>query len=324
MNFRENARLISQNKKSELVEAILILKNVGNPRTGRKYDTYVQWHKDSVFEAPNEFGFRSYSHWCPGFLPWHRKFLQLFEEDLQGISGNSNLAIPYWDWTTDGAESDIWKDDFFGGNGVETKDWVVGDGPFAFDNGKWNLNVRNPDVEPDGALRRAFGVGGITLPELPAVRDAYAKSRSTYDVAPWTSEADMEESFRNYLERPLHGPPHPWVGGRQGSVTIGSMGNVYTSPNDPIFFLHHSNVDRIWAKWQDLYAGSSYLPLTPIEGVIGSGKDEKMEPFAVTVRSVLDYRALGYVYDGRASDDPKADEIAERKERLKELAFDFV
>jgi hypothetical protein len=28
---------------------------------------------------------------------------------------------------------------------------------------------------------------------------------------------------------------------------------VMTSPDDPLFFLHHANVDRMWAIWQDYW-----------------------------------------------------------------------
>jgi hypothetical protein len=77
----------------------------------------------------------------------------------------------------------------------------------------------------------------------------------------------------------------------------------WTSPNDPSFFLHHSNVDRLWAKWQDLYPELPYLPDRPIPELPGQSIDEKMKPFDVTVRSVLNYREMGYQYDGKASDD---------------------
>ena len=33
-----------------------------------------------------------------------------------------------------------------------------------------------------------------------------------------------------------------------------------TSPNDPIFFLHHCNVDRLWADWQNRHPTASYEP----------------------------------------------------------------
>ena len=56
---------------------------------------------------------------------------------------------------------------------------------------------------------------------------------------------------------------HPWVGrvisqddprtARRGTMIVS------TSPNDPVFFLHHANVDRLWAAWQ---ARSTYEPKT--------------------------------------------------------------
>ncbi|MFV2064736.1 MAG: tyrosinase family protein [Chloroflexota bacterium] len=41
----------------------------------------------------------------------------------------------------------------------------------------------------------------------------------------------------------------------------GTMEPLDVSPNDPIFFLHHANVDRIWASWQVANPGpDNYLP----------------------------------------------------------------
>ena len=39
----------------------------------------------------------------------------------------------------------------------------------------------------------------------------------------------------------LHNVVHVWIGGNM---------NSNHSPNDPIFFLHHCQIDRIWARWQ--------------------------------------------------------------------------
>ena len=33
-----------------------------------------------------------------------------------------------------------------------------------------------------------------------------------------------------------------------------------SSPNDPVFFLNHCNVDRIWAGWQQIHNNPPYLP----------------------------------------------------------------
>jgi len=49
----------------------------------------------------------------------------------------------------------------------------------------------------------------------------------------------------------IHNSVHVWVGGDM---------SLSSSPNDPVFFLHHCNVDRIWAAWQERHAGAPYLP----------------------------------------------------------------
>src|SRR5713226_614368 len=33
-------------------------------------------------------------------LPWHRAMLYYFEQELRRVSGNSCLALVYWNWTT--------------------------------------------------------------------------------------------------------------------------------------------------------------------------------------------------------------------------------
>ncbi|MGH7311126.1 MAG: tyrosinase family protein, partial [Candidatus Rokuibacteriota bacterium] len=64
------------------------------------------------------------------------------------------------------------------------------------------------------------------------------------------------DGFRNRLEgwNPelgLHNRVHVWVGGDMSPAS---------SPNDPVFFLNHCNVDRIWEAWMQKN-GRVYLPL---------------------------------------------------------------
>lgn len=58
------------------------------------------------------------------------------------------------------------------------------------------------------------------------------------------------------------------------------------SPADPVFWLHHANVDRIWAQWQALHPEQVHPAL-----------DELLHPWATTTREVLDHYQLGYMYD---------------------------
>jgi tyrosinase len=49
----------------------------------------------------------------------------------------------------------------------------------------------------------------------------------------------------------MHNRVHVWVGGDMSPAS---------SPNDPVFFLNHCNVDRLWADWQQNHGNASYLP----------------------------------------------------------------
>jgi tyrosinase len=72
-----------------------------------------------------------------------------------------------------------------------------------------------------------------------------------------------------------------------------------SSLNDPIFWLHHANFDRLWSTWMQRH-GQQYLPVSG--GPIGHNIDDHMWPFdhiglMVTPGDVLDSAALGYRYD---------------------------
>lgn len=335
LNVRKSVYELTLQEKEAYVQAVLKLKHTPSPISGRTWDTYVRWHQESFFYNPipnSEERFPwyvSYAHGCSSFLPWHRKFLRLLEEDLQAVSGIPAMTIPYWDWGKDQAalaanprmrpeELPIWHAGFMGGNGSRNENWRVQYGPFSYKQGRWPLKIRTPFdfdpteptdsfvvSEPDEDLRRQFGGGYIDrvlqLPTTDRVREVL--DVTPYDAAPWNYrfyafDELKDKGFRNILEVALHNGAHMWVGWSMGP---------WTSPNDPSFFLHHSNVERIWTKWQDLHPDEKYLPEEPIPGFPGQSVDEVMKPFDVTIRSVLNYRDLGYQYDGKASDDEPID-----------------
>lgn len=85
-----------------------------------------------------------------------------------------------------------------------------------------------------------------------------------------------------------------------------------SSPNDPVFWLHHCNIDRLWAEWQRENPGENYRPPSGTPNVVaGHGLDDPMPPWESeatppTPRSVLDHHALGYTYD---NEEPEAPEV---------------
>ena len=121
-------------------------------------------------------------------------------------------------------------------------------------------------------------------------------SRSVYDERPWVDGS--QTTFRNVLEGWARRPSgfvdnlvHLWVGGDMGPST---------SPNDPVFFLNHCNVDRIWAAWQRKNPTSPYLPdASESAELSGHRVDDLLSaplPDAPTVREMLDVSSV-YTYD---------------------------
>jgi tyrosinase len=60
-----------------------------------------------------------------------------------------------------------------------------------------------------------------------------------------TSFARQIENVRSFAEPSIHGSGHFGVGG-----VLGTIGNALNSPGDPLFYLHHGNLDHVFWQWQ--------------------------------------------------------------------------
>lgn len=283
MAIRKNQANLTPPEKAAFVAAIRALKANGT------YDNFVRQHREAFLMSPND-----PAHNGPAFLPWHREYLRRFEAALQQVANDRNLGLPYWDWTVDNSpNASLWGPDFMGGNGVGF-DQRVTTGPFAFSTGQWTLTVRDPGETAD-FLQRAFGAMG-SLPTKTQIDDAL--EITPYDSAPWNRQSNVDTSFRQRLEGRIHNPGHMWVGGSMMAMS---------SPNDPVFWLHHCNIDRLWAVWQRAHPGEAYVPESGTPGVVaGHALDDPMHPWhreasPPTPKSVLNHRALGFDYDTNPS-----------------------
>ncbi|MFE3858108.1 tyrosinase family protein [Streptomyces griseorubiginosus] len=246
---------------------------IGGPAAPvRTYDLFVIWHIWAMRTPVPPGGnpkMRNAAHMGPIFLPWHRVMLNLFEANLQRVLGDTGFGLPYWDWAEDGEldhpkNSAFWQPDCMGGTGTLLAPTVM-DGPFAFKPAAPNgfrvriaTNQNLELVQADRGLRRVFGADEDSLPthdHVSAALHAGAPggnpSLATYDFTPWDRTS---KGFRNCLEgwNPygLHNQVHAWIGRDMG---------LASSPNDPVFYLHHCNVDRIWEGWMSRH-GRTYLP----------------------------------------------------------------
>jgi hypothetical protein len=271
---RKDQSTLTRQERSDFVAAVLALKNkYEDGSTVSVYDEFVNIHAAAMTAHSIHVG--------AGLFPWHRELLDLFERELQTI--NPQVTIPYWNWAVDNQPtSAIWGKDFMGGNGDPTDNFVVKSGPFR--QGQWTLTTDGPD------LRRDFGDWVSSLPT--AQDEQVALTIPNYDVFPYDSGSPITESFRNFMagwnsptiEPERHNRVHNWVGGSMLTEA---------SPNDPVFWLVHANLDRIWADWE---AQHGYL--YPESGAAeGENLYDQMPYLGGTPASVLNHHDLGYQYD---------------------------
>lgn len=243
-------------------------RELGIPGTTRElstFDLFVFWHQRamSTFTPPSQ-GDRNAAHRGPCFLPWHRFMLIFFEAQLQRVLRDRDFGLPYWAWQDDGEltrakqrASRLWADDCMGGDGDPAAGGAVSSGPFSEFSG-WRVLVAS---DSNGVLRsvsrplRRRLSTTMGLPRKSQVR--HATGQADYDTPPWT--AAVPDGMRNRLEGWVPGPTAPHLHNR---VHVWVHGDMFpsSSPNDPVFYLNHCNVDRIWASWLDGDPAVKYLP----------------------------------------------------------------
>ena len=152
------------------------------------------------------------------FLPWHRAYLLDLERELQAI--DASVMIPYWRF--DQPAPNVFTAAFMG-------DTSNPSGRVRFQSGH-PLQFWATDNQP-GIVRafRTFSSG--TAPSL----------RSEAQTLSLGGASALYANFRA-----MEGDPH----GLAHTSFNGFLQTIPTAPRDPLFFMLHANVDRLWAKWQ--------------------------------------------------------------------------
>lgn len=270
--IRRNIASVDPIERALLRDALIELNRRLFPgvRTDSPRGGVTWWFKqDEIHQA-------THVHGGPEFLPWHREIVNRLEEMLRQI--NPQLSLHYWDWTQDprsipGANLgngvtgtlDLFTPDFMGAkSGNIGEPWltagyyVPGAANYRSTNSFDPIN-NNPADPPREVTRIVAGVG--SAPES-ATNGATIVGRSDY--AAMRSEVDG-------LER-AHNRAHGYV----------NMGGQHTSFRDPFVFLLHSNVDRLFARWQTDPAHPQRLDPVTVYGSESddSGLNGNIEPWS--------------------------------------------
>jgi tyrosinase len=176
------------------------------------------------------------------FLPWHRMYLGFFEEIVRAavvkLGGPADWALPYWNYS-------------------DASNAQARQLPLAF---------RQPTL-PDGSPNSLFVIQGIQIGRAPGVDQGNNITNARgVDIKKCLGETQFEadnpkggdpgfggpDSGFNHkggpvgsLENIPHGTVHDGIGGNSGWMSF-----LETAALDPIFWLHHANIDRLWTVWK--------------------------------------------------------------------------
>jgi tyrosinase len=220
------------------------------------------------------------------FLPWHRMYLMAFELAVQDVLADPDWSLPYWYAVNpDDAGMAVLPPAF--------RDRTVGNDLFTMRRSRrMNAGAALPDL------------GASLLDALVAPQYSTPLGTSTFGGGERATPSFSGDET-GLLEDTPHGAVHVLVGNdfdaAGNPVRFGWMGSFFTAALDPIFWLHHANLDRLWQAWLD--ADPAHTQPTGDDAwaatrwsfpKVGGGT------VSWRVDEVLDLTALGYAYESTA------------------------
>ena len=271
-----------------------------------------------------------FAHEGSAFLTWHRYYLLIVERELRRIAkriGVNDFNLAYWDWTP--ADTSLFTNARFGtpeyrSTPVDVTGSLFNEWPVLF-NGHYTeylaqqrnemstydcATVRavrniNEDRKLDNRLKR----GSICdespfLPRDTSVSMALIATKYGGHNQPLDAFNTRLEGFVELCDTStptcingggnnnLHNAVHIYLSGH--------MRDVPTAGNDPIFFLHHANIDRIFEAWLRKFNVDipDYLPMTGEHP--GHNFNDALVPFFPLKTNRDMYKTstqLGFTYD---------------------------
>ena len=221
------------------------------------------------------------------FLLWHRGYTGLFEQTVRQYSGNPKFAFPYWNWTEEPAvppqffegilnpkhpayiESYEKFHEAFQG---PVEDWFNNMSPTQLTQAKLN-NFPTADAFFDGIKSKGF------FPDRDKARRDYAPSYPLTRLAAFSVShrvIDCALAVRSFLDFGSAVTANHYVLSKFSIFEGMAHNKVHNdfegfmqdnmSPVDPIFMMHHSNIERVWLEWTAQMEALHLDPL-PTEGL---------------------------------------------------------
>ncbi|MGV3609315.1 MAG: tyrosinase family protein [Fluviicola sp.] len=232
VRVRKDAETLTEGEKTRFIRAFALL----NQKDG--YAFYKQFTDMHIANTDNEI------HFYENFLPWHRLYLLNLERDLQEI--DSSVSLHYWRW--DFPAPNLFSEDFAGKMIVTADDESLGSVPTFSLSNLWR------NWKPPGSaqlLRSAFNWDLTLNASWNVLIDRKAPETYAINMGKGIYLNLFWDQNRPRGSRPGYVFSAPHGGGHMSFR--GQISDIPTAPQDPVFFMLHSNVDRLWALWQNYW-----------------------------------------------------------------------
>jgi tyrosinase len=270
-----------------------------------KYATAVRTLMSLPEQDPRSWTFRWYSHWVKGgvtkeaeieriypdpadprrtlametwstcvphlagsnkqhFLPWHRMLVYFYERLLRSVLADPEFTLPYWNYSPDS-------------------------------NSPFQRSIPpqfRASLDPlFSSLYRSARISAVNAGRaIDYGKEAYQRLHLAPSMSQTTyGPQGVILGFNNQMNSHVHGNVHTLVGNSLGMASIAWAGN------DPIFWMHHNNLDRIWESWNR--AGFTNPTTTTWLNKTYVLVDELGQRVTARVSDFTSPELLGYNYD---------------------------
>ncbi|XVF45297.1 hypothetical protein PTKIN_Ptkin02bG0194300 [Pterospermum kingtungense] len=284
VRVRRPAHLLDDNYIAKYNKALSIMKSLpyDDPRSfARQANLHCLFCTGAYEQQNSDTPLNIHRTWL--FFPWHRMMIYFHERILGSLIGDDTFALPVWTWDI---PQGMIIPDFYANISLSffhtQRDFShfppqVADLDYS---GERNLS-RVEQIDTNLAFMYNQMVSGARKTEL--FMGCTYKANEGYCNGPGT------------VESAPHNTVHTWIGsglnpGRE------DMGRFYSAAKDPIFYAHHSNIDRLWEVWRDIHQYQLDIQDPDWLDSFFFFYDENLKLVKIKVRDVLDITKLGYSY----------------------------
>ncbi|OQD86236.1 hypothetical protein PENANT_c008G08884 [Penicillium antarcticum] len=214
MTVRKEWRNLSKTEQNNFLDAVQCLMDKP-PKSGLAATTSRFSDLQALHRGMSNTAYADIIHHVGQFFPWHRYYMHVCETILREECGYAG-SIPYWNEQKDADRGQMWESSLWGADAF--------DGRFS----NYTLHI-GPGDEDTNCLQRAWNAE-MAVSNANSTSLDMCNAYNTY--SPWW----------DWISNIPHKGVHTYIGG--------VMADIKSSPDDPIFFMHHMYIDRVWWLWQ--------------------------------------------------------------------------